>query len=92
MQNPPRGTCLLLVPGVRLMLLSVEHLVLPTGGNPVFDIRAHRRPNSAVAAGDKGQFIYVSPRKSLVIIRNGIDYGIPFDAWFDLFYRFANEL
>lgn len=45
-----------------------------------------------VAAGDRGQFIYVSPRKSLVIVRNGIDYGIPFDAWFDLFYRFANEL
>jgi len=45
-----------------------------------------------VAAGDKGQFIYVAPRKALVIVRNGIDYGIPFDAWFDLFYGFANEL
>jgi CubicO group peptidase (beta-lactamase class C family) len=44
-----------------------------------------------VAAGDRGQFIYISPRKSLVIARNGIDYGIPFAAWFDLFYRFANE-
>jgi CubicO group peptidase (beta-lactamase class C family) len=44
-----------------------------------------------VAAGDRGQFIYVSPRKGLVIVRNGIDYGIPFAAWFELFYRFANE-
>jgi len=44
-----------------------------------------------MAAGDRGQFIYVSPRNALVIIRNGIDYGITFDAWFGLFYRFASE-
>ena len=44
-----------------------------------------------VAAGDRGQFIFVSPRNSLVIVRNGTDYGISFDAWFDLFYRFASE-
>ena len=44
-----------------------------------------------VAAGDRGQFIYVSPRKGLVIVRNGIDYGIPFAAWFDLFHRFASK-
>ena len=44
-----------------------------------------------VAAGDRGQFIYVSPRNALVIVRNGTDYGISFDAWFDLFYRFASE-
>ena len=45
-----------------------------------------------MAGGDKGQFIYISPRKALVIVRNGTDYGIPFEAWFDLFYRFANQL
>jgi len=44
-----------------------------------------------VAAGDRGQFIYVSPRQALVIVRNGIEYGIPFEAWFELFYRFASE-
>ena len=44
-----------------------------------------------MAAGDRGQFIYVSPGNALVIVRNGIDYGISFDTWFDLFYRFANE-
>jgi len=44
-----------------------------------------------MAAGDRGQFIYISPHSSLVIIRNGIDYGIPFDSWFDLFYRFASS-
>ena len=30
------------------------------------------------AEGDKGQFIYVSPDKNLVIVRNGIHYGIEF--------------
>jgi CubicO group peptidase (beta-lactamase class C family) len=43
------------------------------------------------AEGDKGQFIYVSPRKALVIVRHGLDFGIPSEAWLDLFYRFANE-
>jgi CubicO group peptidase (beta-lactamase class C family) len=43
------------------------------------------------AEGDRGQFIYVSPRKSLVIVRHGIDYGISFHDWFDLFFRFANQ-
>jgi CubicO group peptidase (beta-lactamase class C family) len=43
------------------------------------------------AQGDKGQFIYASPSKDLVIVRNGIDYGIPFGAWFELIHQFANE-
>lgn len=41
------------------------------------------------AGGDKGQFIYISPRSSLVIVRNGIDYGIPFTQWIDIFYNFS---
>jgi len=43
------------------------------------------------AEGDKGQFIYVSPKKNLVIIRNGIKYGIPSDEWLKLFYEFASQ-
>jgi CubicO group peptidase (beta-lactamase class C family) len=43
------------------------------------------------AEGDKGQFIYVSPMKNLVIVRNGIDYGIPSEEWFNLFYEFASR-
>ena len=43
------------------------------------------------AAGDKGQFIYISPAKKLVIVRNGIDYGISFTKWVNLFYEFANQ-
>lgn len=44
------------------------------------------------AEGDKGQFIYVSPQKNLVIVRNGIDYGgISSAEWLKLFYEFASQ-
>jgi CubicO group peptidase (beta-lactamase class C family) len=43
------------------------------------------------AMGDKGQFIYVSPQKKLVIVRNGIEYGIPTKEWYELFYKFASQ-
>jgi CubicO group peptidase (beta-lactamase class C family) len=43
------------------------------------------------AEGDKGQYIYVSPRKNMVIVRNGVDYGIPSHAWLALFYGFAER-
>jgi CubicO group peptidase (beta-lactamase class C family) len=42
------------------------------------------------AEGDKGQFIYVSPQKNLVIVRNGIDFGVPTQEWLRLFYEFAS--
>ena len=43
------------------------------------------------AEGDKGQYIYVSPRKNLVIVRNGVEYGIPSEEWYHLFYEFASR-
>jgi len=43
------------------------------------------------AEGDKGQFIFVSPQKNLVIVRNGIDFGVPTEKWLDLFYEFASQ-
>jgi CubicO group peptidase (beta-lactamase class C family) len=43
------------------------------------------------AAGDKGQYIYVSPSKRLVIVRHGIDYGIPSSEWLKFFYEFASQ-
>ncbi len=43
------------------------------------------------AEGDKGQFIYVSPHKNLVIVRNGTDFGIPTIEWLRLFYDFAGQ-
>lgn len=52
-----------------------------TGGEPDF-----------AAEGDHGQFIYVSPQKKLIIIRNGDEYGVPWDAWVKMFYDFASQL
>jgi CubicO group peptidase (beta-lactamase class C family) len=43
------------------------------------------------AEGDKGQFIYVSRQKNLVIVRNGIESGIPAAQWFQLFYEFSSQ-
>ena len=42
--------------------------------------------------GNKGQYIYISPQKNLVIVRNGIDYGLPSTRWVSLFYDFAGAL
>lgn len=43
------------------------------------------------AEGNKGQFIYISPQKNLVIVRNGIDFGISSEEWLHLFYEFASQ-
>jgi len=43
------------------------------------------------AEGDKGQFIYVSPQKNMVIVCNGIKYGIHSDEWLELFYEFTAQ-
>jgi CubicO group peptidase (beta-lactamase class C family) len=43
------------------------------------------------AEGNKGQYIYVSPQKNLVIVRNGIEYSIPSEQWLNLFYEFASQ-
>ena len=43
------------------------------------------------AEGDKGQFIYVSPEKNMVIVRNGTSYGIPPHQWLELFNEFARQ-
>lgn len=41
--------------------------------------------------GDRGQFVYISPFKKLVIVRNGIDFGISTYKWRELFYNFATQ-
>lgn len=45
------------------------------------------------AIGNKGQFIYISPEKNLIILRYGETYGDYGDAqgWVELFYDFASE-
>jgi CubicO group peptidase (beta-lactamase class C family) len=41
--------------------------------------------------GNKGQFIYVSPQKHLVIVRTGIQYGIPSSRWLRVFRELADQ-
>jgi len=55
----------------------------------------YRRPGEKsdfYGVGNKGQYIYVSPQKNLVIVRNGIDYGLPSVQWIKLFHDFADHL
>jgi CubicO group peptidase (beta-lactamase class C family) len=45
------------------------------------------------AEGDHGQFIYVSPAKNLIIVRNGLEYGYDWTwaDWIGAAYDFASE-
>lgn len=44
------------------------------------------------AEGDHGQYIYVSPYKDLIIVRNSTAYGeLSNGDWLRLFYQFASE-
>ncbi len=42
--------------------------------------------------GNKGQYIYVSPQKNLIIVRNGIEFGLTPFQWVHLFRDFANAM
>jgi len=44
------------------------------------------------AVGNKGQYIYVSPQKNVIIVRNGFGFGIPTEQWLRLFYQLADGL
>jgi CubicO group peptidase (beta-lactamase class C family) len=44
------------------------------------------------AAGDHGQYVYVSPESSVIIVRMGVEYGIESRAWTDGFSRAADTL
>jgi CubicO group peptidase (beta-lactamase class C family) len=44
------------------------------------------------AVGNKGQYIYISPQKRVIIVRNGFDFGIPSSRWARLFYQLADGL
>jgi len=47
-----------------------------------------------IALGNKGQYIFVSPQKDLIILRFGESYGEfgGSQGWLDLFYGFASNL
>jgi CubicO group peptidase (beta-lactamase class C family) len=44
------------------------------------------------AAGNRGQYIYISPEKKVVIVRTGFDYGIATGRWVRLFRQLADNL
>ena len=44
-----------------------------------------------MAEGDRGQFIYVSPDKQLIIIRNGLNWGMASSTWIRAFQEFAEQ-
>ncbi len=74
--------CMKVIGGFILLLWSIIYVVgvaRPDGSYDFF------------ASGDHGQFIYVSPQKHMVIVRNGLDYGIPYEQWLKLFYDFASK-
>lgn len=49
--------------------------------------------NDYLAIGHRGQYIYISPQKHLVIVRTGIDPGIKDDFdWARVFYNFASSI
>jgi CubicO group peptidase (beta-lactamase class C family) len=72
--------------------------------DPFFVIQGHyykyfwwgsKRPagkSDFYGVGNKGQYVYVCPQKNLVIVRNGIDFGLPSVAWVRLFYDFASAM
>lgn len=56
-------------------------------------------PNSQdfLAVGNHGQFIYISPAKDLIIVRNGAEYGLESSGeewvvWADAFCKFAEAM
>ncbi len=44
-----------------------------------------------MAWGDFGQFIYVSPKDRVVIVRTGLTYG-GIDSWADVFQTMTDKL
>lgn len=45
--------------------------------------------NDFMAVGHRGQFIYISPQKNLVVVRTGMDLGVI--NWGKIFYDFASK-
>ena len=46
------------------------------------------------AAGNYGQYIYISPQANLIIVRNGETYGpgLNYFDWIEIFYSFATQM
>lgn len=44
-----------------------------------------------MAEGDRGQFIYVAPHNNMIIVRNGLDWGLSSEEWIKTFKEFAGS-
>jgi hypothetical protein len=55
-------------------------------------MRQDGEKNDFFARGHHGQFIYLSPHKILITVRNGERYGLPAENWVGMFYKFAGLL
>ena len=49
-------------------------------------------PPDFYAAGDHGQYVYVSPQHDVVVVRTGVEYGVSSSRWVDAFGRIAASL
>ena len=49
-------------------------------------------PPDFYAAGDHGQYIYVSPQHDAIVVRTGDEYGVSSSRWVDAFGRIAASL
>ncbi len=59
-----------------------------------WEIPGDEKANDFFAWGNLGQFIYVSPSRDLIIVRNGEKYGLEGEGaeWAAIFHQFANAL
>lgn len=55
----------------------------------------YQRPDGTydfAAEGNKGQFIYISPHKDLIIVRHGENYGVAIAEWINILYDVASRI
>ena len=64
----------------------------PTGYYGYFWWIDREHPERFYALGNFGQYVYVAPDVSTVIVRNGADWGVSNDAWLDVFRDIADLL
>jgi CubicO group peptidase (beta-lactamase class C family) len=63
-------------------------------GNLWWEMPRQQQANDFFAWGNLGQFIYISPSRNLIIVRNGERYGLKGEGleWAGIFYQFASSL
>jgi CubicO group peptidase (beta-lactamase class C family) len=89
-------------------IVSSDWVALATGTNPAdrapgiadgryyalmwWGVERNAESPDFYAWGDHGQFIYVSPGDDVVIVRTGVEYGVPAATWTSIFAETADGL